>query len=407
MNTISLHKIAEFTQAAIQLPSSKSLSNRALIIQALCNEKIELMDLSSSSDTQNLVDLLKKETYLYDVGPAGTNMRFLISLLSIKPGMSVITGSERMLERPVGKLVDCLSLLGADIHYLKEIGYPPLEIHGKKLTGGAVNIDGSTSSQFISSLLMIAPVLENGLTLELDGTLVSRPYIDMTLGLMHHFGIKSVWEYNHIKILPQAYLPANYTIEKDWSAAAFWYGHIACGNIGDKILLNQLSFESLQGDKKAAQYFNQLGVKSTETPHGVLIEKTGQGLTEEGLEFDLINEPDLFPALTFSCATLRLKAKFTGLDTLQLKESNRIESIKTELKKTGTDCITTNKSLEIINFHPWPKEMQFNTYNDHRIAMASSICIQSNQPISIMEPEVIDKSYPEFWNHLTQIAHIK
>lgn len=407
MNTISLHKIPEFTQTVIQLPSSKSLSNRALIIQALCNEKIELMDLSNSTDTQNLVELLKKETYLYDVGPAGTNMRFLISLLSIKPGMSVITGSERMLERPVGKLVDCLNLLGADIHYLKEIGYPPLEIYGKKLMGGTVKIDGSTSSQFISSLLMIAPILENGLTLELEGTLVSLPYIEMTLGLMNHFGIKSVWENHHIKILPQTYLPANYTIEKDWSAAAFWYGHIACGKIGDKILLNHLSFESLQGDKKAAQYFNQLGVKSTETPDGILIEKTNLSLTAQGLEFDLMNEPDLFPALAFSCATLRLKAKFTGLDTLQLKESNRIEAIKTELEKTGTDSVTSDNRLEIIGFQPWPQEMHFHTYKDHRIAMSSSICIHSNQPISIMEPEVINKSYPEFWNHLTQMAHIK
>jgi 3-phosphoshikimate 1-carboxyvinyltransferase len=407
MNTISLHKIPDFKRAKIELPSSKSLSNRALIIQALCAEPIELKDLSSSSDTQNLIELLKKETYLYDVGPAGTNMRFLISLLSIKPGIFVITGSERMLQRPVGKLVDCLNLLGADIHYLKEEGYPPLEIHGKKLMGAKVNLDGSTSSQFISSLLMIAPMIENGLIIELQGTLVSRPYIEMTLALMYHFGITSVWDNNTINILPQPYLPANYTVEKDWSAAAFWYGHIACGKTGDQILLQQLSFESLQGDKNAAQYYSKLGVQSTQTPEGILIEKTNRSIPDQVLEFDLMNEPDLFPALAFSCATLRLKARFTGLDTLQLKESNRIDAIKTELEKTGTDCITTNKSFEIKGFHSWPQEIHFNTYNDHRIAMASSICVQSNQQISILEPEVIDKSYPEFWNQLSKTTHIK
>lgn len=401
MKSITLQKTGEIIRHEVDLPTSKSLSNRALIIQALCMHPFTIKHLSDSDDTNNLIEQLSSPNAVKDIGAAGTNMRFLISLLAITPGDYILTGNERMQQRPVEELVECLRSLGAKITYKKNKGYPPLKISGMKLSGGKVRIEGSRSSQFISSLLMIAPCFEKGLEIEIHGKTVSRPYIDMTLGLINYFGIKSYVNQNRITISPQAYCAKNYEVEKDWSAAAFWYGLVSNSKSGVKILFNNLNLESLQGDKKAAEYFEQLGVRSVQQNNGILIEKTEGKLAN--LSFNLINEPDLFPALSFSCAALRVTAKFTGLETLNLKESKRIEAVKAELEKTGAKCIYGENFLEIIGYNTQPDNLIFDTYGDHRMAMAAAIFCRSTTTTIIHNPEVVSKSYPDFFEHLKTI----
>lgn len=396
--TITLQKNADFKYGEVDLPTSKSLSNRALIIQALCQQPFAIGHLSDSDDTNNLIEQLSSSDAIKDVGSAGTNMRFLISLLAITPGDYILTGNERMQQRPVAELVDCLKSLEAAITYKKNNGFPPLEISGKKLSGGKVKIDGSISSQFISSLLMIAPCLEKGLEIEIQGNVVSRSYIDMTLGLMNYFGIKTTINQNTITIPPQTYHAKDYEVEKDWSSAAFWYGLISHSPIGTKILFINLSLNSLQGDRKAVEYFKFLGVSSTEQHNGILIEKTENKISN--LDIDLIDEPDLFPVLAFSCASLAVCARFTGLKTLNLKESKRIEAVKTELEETGAITISGDDYFEITEYNPQPPNLVFDTYNDHRMAMAAAVFMQPDKQIIIHGSEVASKSYPDFFEHL-------
>ncbi len=383
------------------LPYSKSLSNRALIIRELCTQSFKIEHLSNSDDTKNLLENLTENNATIDIGAAGTNMRFLISLLSIKPGKHVLTGSERMLQRPIGELVDGLRTIGADISYLKEQGYPPIEINGKKLKGGKISIDGSISSQYISSLLMIAPAMEKGLQIEILNQPVSMPYIEMTLALMKYFGVESIVNKNIITIPSQSYQDKDYTVEADWSSAAFWYGIVAASKPGTSLSLLHLSLESLHGDKKTATYFKELGVNTLENKTGIKIEKTK--LAKQDLHFDLINEPDLFPALAYTCACLRVNAKFEGLQTLNLKESKRIESVKTELIKTGANIDSGDTYLNLTGYTNKPAEITFQTHADHRLAMAASIFAQSTSHITINDPEVVTKSYPDFWEHLKNI----
>jgi 3-phosphoshikimate 1-carboxyvinyltransferase len=401
MDRILLQKNRDFVSGEITLPTSKSLSNRALIIKALCKDPFVIHQISNADDTIGLQKLLASPRAEFDVGAAGTSMRFLVSLLSITPGTHLLTGNERMQQRPVGKLVECLKSIGAEIQYTSGVGYPPLRISGKKLSGGIVNIDGSISSQFISSLLMIAPYLEKGLEINIQGKMVSGTYIEMTLGLMNEFGIEYQKNGPSIFIPPQNYVARDYTVEADWSAAAFWYGLIANADPGTTLLFKNLSMKSLQGDKKTAEYFQSFGVDIYQTEKGLMIKKTNPGA--DNLIFDLVNEPDLFPPLAFTAATARLKVSFTGLDTLNLKESNRIEAVKTELEKTGAVCTSGESFFNIENYQSVPSEISFDTYNDHRLAMSAAIFSQFGAAVSIVEPGVASKSYPDFWKDLKKI----
>ncbi len=402
MSAIILRRNADFREGEIHLPSSKSLSNRALIIRAVSSVDFPIHDLSESDDTKNLLSSLADLEKDINVGAAGTNMRFLISLLSISPGNYILTGNERMQKRPVGELVQALISLGADIQYRKNPGYPPLEIHGKELLGGQVSISGNISSQFISSLLMIAPNLKKGLEIIIKDGTVSRSYIDMTLGLMNYFGVSSKTSTNSIRIQSQKYRPQEYTVECDWSAAAFWYGMIANSKPGTTIFLKGLQRNSLQGDKKAMDYFKQLGVETKDHKNGLLIQKTPT--TTHHISLDLLHEPDLFPVLAFTCAALRIPASFTGLQTLNLKESNRIDAVANELTKTGAICKTRADQFEITDYTSPSSKIVFDTHDDHRLAMAASVFSGSLEEITINHPEVVSKSYPDFWKDIKTLT---
>ncbi len=401
MSTLTLKWNNDFSYGEVVLPSSKSLCNRAYIIQSLCKEQFHIHHISPSDDSRNLANLLSFTTDHMDVGAAGTNMRFLISLLAIRPGNYILTGNERLNDRPIRELVDCLQSLGAEISYLKKEGYPPLEITGQMLQGGEIKIDGSISSQFISSLLLVAPCLSKGLKIEILNNVVSKPYIEMTLELMKYFGIEYSMNKNTIEIKPQNYQAKNYEVEPDWSAAAFWYAFIANSKKGTRLFFKGLSFKSLQGDRLVSRYFQLFGIDSTETGGGIQIEKTGEA--SDRIDLSLLNEPDLFPALAFSCAALRIPSSFTGLQTLNLKESKRIDCIKKELEKTGAVCESGIDFFKITDYQTMPDQLYFDTYGDHRIAMAASIFLTTGKPVLIKDPEVVSKSYPGFWEALKNI----
>jgi 3-phosphoshikimate 1-carboxyvinyltransferase len=401
MNSVTLTKNHDFSLGEIFLPYSKSLSNRAIIIRELCDNPFNIFNLSDSTDTLNLIDVLSTKPSKINVGPAGTNMRFLTSLLAIQPGAHELGGNPRMNERPIGDLVDCLLQMGAQITYMDKPGCPPLKIIGTLLQGGKIEIDGSTSSQFISSVLMIAPLLKTGIELSIRGKLVSEPYVMMTLELMKYFGISYVKKNNFISIPPQKYVARDYDVEGDWSAAANWYGFIACSKIDSGIIFKNLHLNSIQGDKKCVDYFKILGVETNMKHTGLEIKKTSNPSND--LVFDLRNEPDLFPPLAVACAALRLKARFEGLDTLTIKESNRIRSVATELNKLNIQSTFTNTSFDLLAYSEFPSKVNFDSYDDHRIAMAMAILVQQGIDVQINDPGVVSKSYPTYWEDLKMI----
>lgn len=397
---IKVTKNIEFKNGKIKLPTSKSLSNRALVIRELAGN-FNINHLSDSDDTQNLIKNIHLSSETIDVGAAGTNMRFLVSMYSALGKQKTITGSERMMKRPIGKLVEALREIGANITYQKAEGFPPVVIHPQIPDGGEISIDGSESSQYISSLLMIAPILKKGLKINIINNSVSSPYIQMTIELMKYFGVECDIKDKTIQVLPQKYIPKDYTVECDWSSAGFWYGLISASDVGVSIDLENLFLNSLQGDKKTAEYYLQLGVVTTATETGIRIEKKNKA--KDKLHFHLINEPDLFPALAFSCATLKLNAEFTGLITLNLKESKRIDVMALELEKTGAICEYSNDHLNITGYKSVTENIVFNSHDDHRIAMAASIYSIGGTTIHIENPGVVTKSYTRFWDDLKSI----
>lgn len=397
---IRIEKNSEFKSGIITLPTSKSLSNRALIIRELAGD-FNIHDISDSDDTQNLLSNLNSSADLIDVGAAGTNMRFLISLYAATGKKKTVTGSERMLQRPIGKLVEALRKTGANISYVEKEGFPPVTIHSQIPIGGEVSIDGSESSQFISSLLMIAPLLKKGLTIQIENEWVSSSYIQMTIDMMKYFGIECEIQSGKIHVASQKYVPKDYTVEGDWSGAGFWYGLIAASRIGTSIHFKNLSLNTFQGDHKTSVYFEKFGVETSIASEGIMATKKRD--TEDHLYFDLLNEPDLFPVLAFTCASLQLKAKFTGLQTLNLKESKRIDAVAEELNKIGLASSYGSDYFNIESYKATPEKLSFSAHNDHRIAMAASIFCMLGKPITIENPEVITKSYPKYWEDLKNI----
>lgn len=387
--------------SVIQLPSSKSISNRALIINALANGKLTPDNLSDCDDTRVMVKALDKAgEEVIDIMAAGTAMRFLTAYLSVTPGTHIITGTERMRQRPIRILVDALRELGADIEYVANDGYPPLRITGKELTGQTIRLKGDVSSQYISALLMIAPTLRHGLRLFLTGEVISRPYIDLTLQLMKAFGVQAVWDSgNSLIIEHQSYQSVPFVVESDWSAASYWYQMLALSQSGEVELLG-LFANSYQGDSRGAELFSRLGVSTTFTGRGVLLKKRGRCV--ERLEEDFIDIPDLAQTFVVTCALLDVPFHFTGLQTLKIKETDRIAALIAEMAKLGYAIREANGS-ELI----WdgerirPEETPvINTYEDHRMAMAfapAAICFPQ---LTIAEPRVVTKSYPGYWADL-------
>lgn len=389
-------------KGSISLPASKSISNRVLIINALSYNPYPIQNLSLSDDTQVLKDALYSNKSRFDIGHAGTAMRFLTAFLSKIVGEWEITGSERMKQRPVGILVDALIQLGARIEYLEAEGYPPLKIIGSHLQGKTLNLNGSISSQYISALLMIAPTLENGLILNLAGEVTSRSYIELTLKIMAQFGIKSTWEGSTITIPEQNYLPREYTIEADWSGASYWYQAMALAEKGE-LLLEKLQLESMQGDAQIAHWFEQFGVYSRQMPDGVLLTKSQVPLPDN-LTLDFIENPDMAQTMACLCVAKKIPFHFYGLKTLKIKETDRVTALCNELAKFGA-ALTEPHDGElawngVINDSITQEKPFIKTYHDHRMALAFAPMALANYKIEIEDPGVVTKSYPSFWDGL-------
>lgn len=409
-------------EVTIDLPASKSLSNRALILKALCQEPCELSHLSDCDDTKVMLAAFAQEGKGFEeinIGAAGTSMRFLTAYFATKPGAEVIlTGSERMKQRPIQLLVDALRQLGADIDYAGNEGFPPLRIRGRQLAGGALSIDGSTSSQYISALLMIAPTLANGLQLTLTHDITSRPYIEMTRQMMQTFGVESAWiSDDTIEVKPQAYRAQAYAVESDWSAASYWYEIVALSKHADqRIHLLGLHKESLQGDHRIAEFFEPLGVRTEFTDEGVTLTKAENITMPQVLRLDMSEQPDLAQTVIATCCALNVGFDICGLHTLRIKETDRINALEAELLKMGFRITDENddrmmfEPIETLSedpeqLTPWSDVTTplVKTYKDHRMAMAfAPMCLKlGSEEVLIDEPEVVSKSYPEFWKDLS------
>ncbi len=386
----------------VALTPSKSISNRALIIRALCNDHFEIENLSASTDTKVLLSALESLSPELNVNDAGTAFRFLVSYLSIRSGTFVLTGSDRMKHRPVGPLVDALINLGAEIEYSESSGYPPLRINGKKLIGGSVNIDSTVSSQFISSLLMIAPVLEKGLTLELKGNQTSGSYVDLTIGMMKFFGADVQKSNGQITVLPKSYETKKITVENDWSSASYWYSLCAL-NPGSEFVLHGLHENSLQGDSIIASIMISFGVTTKYTAENIIISSEYKKLSEliSEFEFDFSSYPDLVMTMAVLCAAKGVNGKFSGVGSLRIKESDRLEVIRSELGKCGVDVVIDGDKMEIISDSLFKQPEIIETHNDHRIAMAFAPLATVLESVSFDNIDVVTKSYPEFWDQLS------
>lgn len=403
---------------SIDLPASKSLSNRALIMNALAGGKGTLQHISDCDDTQVMLAAFDPDAtkYVYaadgarivDIGAAGTSMRFLTAYFATRAGAEIVmTGSERMKKRPIALLVEALRTLGAEIEYLETEGCPPLRIHGKQLEGGTLSIDGSVSSQYISALLMIAPTLTKGLQLSLTGRVTSVPYIEMTLSMMQEYGIVTQWDKETMKIsvLPQQYAAREYFIESDWSASSYWYEIMALANDGMaqeseevNIQLEGLFEKSLQGDAAIADFF--AGIKAK----------------PEVLQLDMTSQPDLAQTVIAACCALAQPFRITGLHTLRIKETDRVAALEVELKKLGyvvkDEILTLGNGASTIVMS-WDGERceeapspVIATYKDHRMAMAFAPLALKRESIDIDDPAVVSKSYPTYWDDLKKAGFI-
>lgn len=389
-------------KATIQLPASKSISNRALIINALAESNCTPNNLSDCDDTRVMIKALTQDEETIDIMAAGTAMRFLTAYLSVTPGERIITGTARMQQRPIQILVNALRELGAEISYTNNEGFPPLHIKGVELKGNEITLKGNVSSQYISALLMIGPALKNGLTLHLSGEIISRPYINLTLQLMQDFGAKAAWtSSDSISVAPQPYTSIPFTVESDWSAASYWY-QIAALSPKTEIELLGLFRNSYQGDSRGAEVFSRLGITTEFTTKGVKLKKTGKA--PERLEEDFIDIPDLAQTFVVTCALMNIPFRFTGLQSLKIKETDRIAALKNELKKLGYVIKEENDSILMWNGERCePEETPvIATYEDHRMAMAFAPAIICHPTMQIADPQVVTKSYPGYWEDLKQ-----
>ena len=409
---LKLHKTNSAIRGTINLLGSKSISNRVLVIQAISGLKFSINNSSDSDDTAHLKEALHQintgNTTTIDVGHAGTDMRFLTALLATKKGIYTLTGSERMQQRPIEELVNVLKQLGADITYKNKEGFPPLIINGKKIVGGTVCIKGNISSQFISALLLVAPYFENGLTLEIVTEIVSKPYIEMTIALMKIFGADVTWTNNIItvKYKPYGYSSDNYTVEGDWSSASYYYSLVALSERGTCLTLCGLKKYSLQADSICEEIYTGLGVQTQYTADGAIITKVIDYNPINLFEYDFKNCPDIAQTLVVTCFGLKQPFYFKGLETLKIKETDRIEALKTEALKLNINLNTTPNSIQ-FNFDESvevPANISVSTYNDHRMAMSFAPLCLLNAEIKIQNASVVSKSYPLFWSDLEKIG---
>lgn len=387
--------------ATVQLPASKSISNRALILHALSGGSTRPENLSDCDDTQVMIRALDHMPDVIDIHAAGTAMRFLTAYLCVTPGTHTITGTERMQQRPIRILVDALRTLGARIDYTGNEGFPPLHINGTQLTGSEIELAGNVSSQYISALLMIGAVLPVGLKLRLTGDIISRPYINLTLQLMHDFGAQAGWtSENSISVAPSGYHDTPFRVESDWSAASYWYQTTALAAGSPEVELLGLFANSAQGDSRGAELFARLGVQTEYTPQGVKLRKQGHPVV--GLDEDLVDIPDLAQTFVVTSCLLDVPFRFTGLQSLKIKETDRICALITELRKLGYVVHAEQDSILWWDGERCPADEQpgIDTYEDHRMAMAFAPACLVRPDIRINEPQVVSKSYPRYWDDL-------
>ena len=388
-------------RATVQLPASKSISNRALILHALSGGGTRPENLSDCDDTQVMIHALDRMPDVIDIHAAGTAMRFLTAYLSVTPGTRLITGTERMQQRPIRILVDALRALGARIEYAGNEGYPPLRIEGTRLAGSSITLAGDVSSQYISALLMTGAVLPQGLKLQLTGHIVSRPYINLTLQLMRDFGAQAGWtSADNIAVAPGGYHDTPFRVESDWSAASYWYQMTALAPGRPEVELLGLFTRSHQGDSRGAELFARLGVQTEFTPQGVRLSRQGEPAGR--LDEDLVDIPDLAQTFVVTCCLMGVPFRFSGLQSLKIKETDRIRALITELRKLGYTVHAEQDSILWWDGERCPADAQpaIDTYEDHRMAMAFAPACLVRTDIRINDPHVVSKSYPRYWDDL-------
>src|SRR5690554_80484 len=388
----------------INITGSKSESNRLLLLQALFSN-IEIDNLSNSDDSIVMSEALTTTSNMIDIHHAGTAMRFLTAYFATQNGREVVlTGSERMKERPIKILVDALQSLGADISYLESEGFPPLKIKGKTLSQNKTCLKASVSSQYISALLLIAPRLENGLELTLEGEITSVPYINMTLSLLNEVGIETSFKKQVIKVAKQSKVNnQKLVIESDWSSASYFYSIVALSPVGTEISLSSYKKNSLQGDSVLAEIYKQFGVETRFNTNEIVLHKSEIVSGQSSVKLNLANAPDIAQTITVTCLGLGLECELTGLHTLKIKETDRLLALKTEIEKLGGDISISNDSLWLKPLNTIKSHIRIDTYNDHRMALAfAPLALKTS--IVINDAEVVSKSYPSFWEDLKSIG---
>jgi 3-phosphoshikimate 1-carboxyvinyltransferase len=399
-NSISIQHRSTFSGTATHLPTSKSISNRAIIINALAGNKGALKNLSNANDTRLMQLLINSTDEVLNVEDAGTTMRFLTAFNAIRGAIKIITGTDRMKQRPIGILVNALREIGADIEYLERDGFPPIKTKGFIQKTNQVSIRGDVSSQYISALMMVAPTLSNGLHIKFEGTITSVPYIEMTASLMKRFGVVSQFNEREIIITHQTYTPATLEIERDWSAASYWFAFAALSQQAE-IQLPDMTIRSIQGDRVIADIMEPLGVKCEPRGNSLLLVKKDH---QSELLWNFKNCPDLAQTVAVVCAAKGIRGEFTGLESLRIKETDRISALQHELAKLGADfkeengawILTPSLKLEF-------KSTIFETYLDHRMAMAFAP-LAALTSITIENPDVVKKSYPYFWDDVKSLG---
>ena len=407
---LKLQTPEQILNQTIDLPGSKSISNRILIIKALSKLPFTISNISDSDDTRHLKEAL--DSYLtlpvINVAHAGTDMRFLTAFLSIKEGEFELTGSERLQQRPVKDLVTVLQTLGANITYKNVDGYPPLKIKGKQIAGGKVEISGSVSSQFITALLLVAPYFKNGIELTIKNELVSTPYVHMTVELMKEFGASVIWEDNKITVHPSPYQysKSDFLVESDWSSASYYFGIVALSKLNITLVINGLFKSSLQADSACVSIYKEFGVEVEFIGNTIQITKTLNIDNSKCFEYDFVYCPDIAQTVACTCLGLKRPFYFKGLQTLKVKETDRIIALKNEIKKFGYIVEVSNDSmkLDIHDVLEHKQTISIATYHDHRMAMSFATLSVLNSNISIEDANVVSKSYPLFWKHLNAIG---
>ena len=415
MKSIVISKPDKILRGSIRLPASKSISNRLLMIRALSGIDFTINNLSEAEDTLLLQKLIanvlngngRKKAMELDVALAGTVMRFLTSWLSMKPGKWVLTGSERMKQRPIGILVDALRHLGASIDYLAKPGYPPLLIRGTELHVNELIIDPGVSSQFSTALLLIAPYLPDGLILVLKGKAVSSTYVKMTIRLMRSFGAQIKEGKTRIHVKSGLYTPGDFKVESDWSAAAFWYEAAVFADEVDLVLLG-LQQDSMQGDSILPVVYQNFGIITEFTPEGIRLTKIRKKI--DGFYFDFNDYPDIAQAVIATCAGIGIRGRFEGVQQLQIKETDRMRAMKNEIEKLGIQVAFFGESdlITAVEIKPtklaFPVGLAFETYGDHRMAMALAPFALKTGTLKILNPDVVVKSYPQYWKDLQMVG---